>query len=263
MERLCGLLFELSNKHRLGAMLALRDKPMSVTRLAEHLQILTQECSRHAARLAELDLIIKRTDGSYHATSFGDLVLEQLADIEFIAEHSNYFVTHSMKGVPENLLSRIGELRGSIFVDNPLLSIHSIEEMVSRTEEYFWTINFPVPASIFPLLRQAFKRGVQVRFIAPRHYEVHPIMRGAGTKEDREAYLNALRSSQIQQAYIDRMDATIWVSEKELALLSFPKPDGTFDMTGFKSTENKPTQWCKELFESYWSCSSTTRQRGA
>ncbi|MBT7347575.1 DUF1724 domain-containing protein [Candidatus Bathyarchaeota archaeon] len=44
----------------------------------------------------------------------------------------------------------------------------------------------------------------------------------------------------------------MFLSEKAVSLLSFPKIDGEVDQMGFASTDPKFHGWCKDLFEHYW-----------
>ena len=67
-ERLGDLYFELSNEDRLGILHRLRDTSMNVTRLARDLEITTQECSRHMARLSEAILVARNPEGAYSLT---------------------------------------------------------------------------------------------------------------------------------------------------------------------------------------------------
>ena len=42
------------------------------------------------------------------------------------------------------------------------------------------------------------------------------------------------------------------MSEKEVALLSFPTSDGKFDYVGFTSTDNLFRAWCLDVHQHYW-----------
>ena len=49
-----------------------------------------------------------------------------------------------------------------------------------------------------------------------------------------------------------RSPSSCTMSEKELALLSFPKRDNRFDFYGYSSTDEDTLRWCRELFGYYW-----------
>ncbi len=42
------------------------------------------------------------------------------------------------------------------------------------------------------------------------------------------------------------------MSEKEVALLSFPAVNGGYDYLGFTSTDPAALRWCRDVFEYYW-----------
>lgn len=251
MEALCDLLFELSNEDRLGILTRLHEDATNVTGLAKQLDLTLQECSRHVSRLIDARIVSRSQDGLCHVTPFGELLLTQLGGIRFMSSHRNYLMNHSLEGIPARLRSGLGEMYESQLLDDPTVSMYNIERLVSEAEDYVWTINFPIPRSVFPLLRMALERGVKVRMIAPRKYEMHPVLRGTSRKEDREAYRTALAKGQLLQRYIDRMSTTLWLSEKE-CVVAFPTSEGRFDLLGFSSKQKAALDWCRDLFESDW-----------
>jgi predicted transcriptional regulator len=42
------------------------------------------------------------------------------------------------------------------------------------------------------------------------------------------------------------------MSEKEVAILSFPTLHGKFDYLGFTSKDDETRKWCNDLFMYYW-----------
>ena len=252
MENLCDLLFEVSNEDRLAILRKLREESMNVTGLAKELSLTTQESSRHLSRLSDIGLARKSPEGFYFLTPYGELILNLLPGLEFVSGHSKYFSTHSHEHLPLHLLSRMGELKESVYLDDAIVALYSIEKMVPMAEEYIWSVNFPVPLSVFPLLREAFERGVRVRMIGPKGFVVHPVVRGSLHEEDREAIFKARTSKLLEERFVEQMDVLLWMSEREVAVVALPKPDGTFDSQGFASTDERAHKWCRDLFLQYW-----------
>ncbi len=108
MERLCDLLFEVSNEDRLRILLRLGEGPMNVTGLSRELGVTTQEASRHLSRLGETGLTVKDPEGFHRITPYGELTLVQ--DLDFTSRHRDYFRTHVLSGIPGEFVSRMGEL---------------------------------------------------------------------------------------------------------------------------------------------------------
>ncbi len=51
---------------------------------------------------------------------------------------------------------------------------------------------------------------------------------------------------------LDKLGVFLYMSEKEIAILSFPYSDGRFDYLGFASKDERTHRWCKNLFDYYW-----------
>lgn len=252
MESLCDTLFEISNEDRLRILIRLDKEAMNVTSLSRELDITTQEASRHLSRLGGVGLTLKDPYGNHHITPYGRLILKQLSGLEFATNNRDYFLTHLHEHLPLEFLNRMGEMKESLHVGDAVVSLYSIERMVRGAEEYIWSINFPIPISVFPLLKEAFGRGVRVRLMAPKDYVVHPLVKGSIQDEDRDAIFRARADRLLEERFTERMDVQIWMSEKEVALVAFPKPDGSFDLLGFTSTDGRAHEWCRDLFEHYW-----------
>jgi predicted transcriptional regulator len=86
LERLCDIFFEFSNEDRMKIMQKLREESMNVTLLAQKLDITTQECSRHVARLSEARLTVKDPEGTYSLTQYDSLFLKLILSQQFIAD---------------------------------------------------------------------------------------------------------------------------------------------------------------------------------
>ena len=91
MERLCKLVFELSNEERLTILTHLKQEPMKLTHLSKTLKYTPQEASRNVNRLSEAKLIKRDSDGAYHLSPLGEEALRLLDGYRFLSEHSEYF----------------------------------------------------------------------------------------------------------------------------------------------------------------------------
>ena len=57
--------------------------------------------------------------------------------------------------------------------------------------------------------------------------------------------------------YLDEITIRLFLSEKEVSLLSFPKIDGEVDLLGVNSSDPNFHGWCKDLFDYYWARGKT------
>jgi predicted transcriptional regulator len=74
MERLCDLLFEVSNEVRLTILQNLEEGPSNISKLSKELDISNQECRRHVSRLMDAELAGRDSEGQYGLTEYGGLI---------------------------------------------------------------------------------------------------------------------------------------------------------------------------------------------
>ena len=165
MESLCDLLFEVSNEDRLRLLRELRDREMNVTAIARAIEVTTQEVSRHLSRLTEAGLTEKDPDGPYRLTPFGVLALTQIQGLEFTSRHRRYFKNHTVDGLPQRFLLRMGELQETEYLDDVMVVIHTVEKIIKEADEYLLDLNVPYIASAFPHIRNTFIKGVKKSFL--------------------------------------------------------------------------------------------------
>jgi predicted transcriptional regulator len=253
MEHICELLFEVSNDDRLGILSRLEREAMNITGLARDLGITTQEASRHSARLLDSGLTRKDADGRIHLTPYGRLTLELLPGLEFVSRHREYFTAHTLAELPPELRSRIGELADCGYSGDVMLTIYNIEKVIREAEEYLLNISSHYPASVVPPLQEALERGVKIRSIDQRDKAPHPTM--IDIYRD-EGWLRVIRTARAEGRSVDRllerMPVNLWMSEREVGIVSFCKEDGGFDFLGFSSEDEGARMWCRDLFEFFW-----------
>ena len=255
MERLGDLYFELSNEDRLEILHRLRDNPMNVTRLARELEITTQECSRHTARLSEALLVARDPDGSYALTPYGRLSLRLLTNQSFVAEHRDYFNAHSLDTHPQEFVARIGELGAGKPAGNAMVTFGIVENLMRDAEEYVYMIIDQYLLSILPLCVSALKRGVRLRTVELKsrgdRRNLNPERSGYISEEDEDFFIESWRAKTVQSMFLDEIPVFLYVSEKE-AVIAFPLGEGGFDYIGFSSTDPAFKGYCCDVFNHYY-----------
>lgn len=251
MEDLCDLLFELSNEDRLRILYQLAKEPNNITSLSKALGLTIQESSRHVSRLDGAGLTQKDGVGSHHLTPYGELILKRLPGLGFISKHRGYFASHPLTALPQEFIDRIGDLSSSVYMDDVMVVIRSVEVVIQEAKEFMWNLNDQYVASSFRLLREALMRGVKTRTIDPKHYVWDPKMRSALSDDDIKAIGAARTSALLKERVLEKIEAFLWISEKEV-VVAFPRLDGKFDYLGFASTDERANKWCRDLFDYYW-----------
>jgi predicted transcriptional regulator len=255
MERLCDIFFELSNEDRLDILFKLQKNRMKVTTLSQELDITTQECSRHIARLSEVSMVEKDTEGFFNLTNYGRVSLRLIPSWRFISEHSDYFNTHTLEKFPTQLVCRIGELHKSDPTENVMVTFHIVESLIVDAEEYIWLMHDQYLLNTLPLLREKLEKGVKFRTFEPLTKEPRKSldpMRPHYIEEDDELFfMKAWESGKVSTRFSDDIEAFLYVSEKE-AIIAFPLNEGSFDYIGFHSKEPSMLRFCRDLFDFYW-----------
>lgn len=62
----------------------------------------------------------------------------------------------------------------------------------------------------------------------------------------------ASTKGQFKNMILEAADVFMAFSEKEVAGLSFPGPDGRIDYRGFISRDKRASKWAKNLYDYYW-----------
>jgi predicted transcriptional regulator len=253
MERLCSLFFELSNEDRLSIILKLIDNPMKLTQIAKELDLTAQECSRQLSRLMDIDLVTKHSDGNFGLQPFAEHVFMVFPGFQFLTEHVEYFNKHTLTMLPEKFKGRIGELRGCHPLKELMGTFSNIEKTLKEAEEFFWYITNEVliPTRHYKTGLDALERGVQVRAIEPEGY-LQPNETLHNTEEEQKAFVGHRSKGNLLDRTLESIKVTMYMNEKEVAILAFPAKTGEFDYLGFTSTDEKTLEWCKDLHSYYW-----------
>ncbi|HUS78494.1 MAG TPA: transcriptional regulator FilR1 domain-containing protein [Patescibacteria group bacterium] len=252
-ESLCDLLFEVSNEDRLSILLQLQENPLNITNLAKKLDSSTQEVSRHVSRLNDVGLTERTPEGLYILSPYGELTLRQIQSLNVTSTHRDYFRTHTLTSLPQEYIYRLGELTNAKYIDNVMVAIHRIEETLIAAEEYILNLNVPYIASAFPLIGDAFHRGIEGRFIKTRNLTIPENMMEERQQFLEEGYLQKIKASgQYEERLLPDAPLILYMSEKEVAILTFPEKEGGYDFHGFTSDDEDTLRWCRDAFNHHW-----------
>jgi len=263
MEDLCSLMFELSSEDRLSILHRIKQKAMNISNLSKELSLTTQESSRHASRLSDAGLTQKDSNGLYHLTMYGDLVLKQIEGLRFTSQHREYFTSHSLVHIPQEFVYRLGDLANSTYVNDISVAFYNVEKLMKEAEDYIWAITDHYLLSQMPLYTETFEREVKVRNIEAKDWVTPSEIKEAYRNlqpEHRRAAFQARTTGILEERLLDRLDIYLYMSGKEVAVVCFPFSDGRFDYLGFTSRDERAHRWCRDIFQYYW---ERSRSRGS
>ena len=164
----------------------------------------------------------------------------------FTNSQSKYFQNHDLSNIPEEFVSRIGELNGSRYIDDIMVIFHLIEELGRESEEYIYRLTDRYILTAIPAWEMALKRGVDFRLLEPENIVVPP-------EFDRGPVIrDSVINRQFKIRVIEKVNVFMALNEKKVAAISFPTNEGRMDYRGFVSEDKAVHKWAKDLFEYYW-----------
>ena len=253
MERLCDLLFELSNEDRLNILHVLESEDMRLSHISKRLDFTVQETSRNMSRLSEKSLVTRESEGTFKITAYGRYALRLLPGYEFLSAHTDFFQTHTLDRLPREFFARIGDLAKCTYTGDALLTFYSAEQMMQEAEEYLFFISDQHMISAIPHMMNALKRGVKIRSIMPTDqnypdgYMDQPVV-----KESWPVFTEARQSGLLEERWTSVVDTPIGISEKMTGRMFFPTADGIFDYNGLTVVDEWSHKFVEDLFEYYW-----------
>jgi predicted transcriptional regulator len=249
MENYSSLLFELSSIDRLDILSLLRETPLKLSHISKKLDFTVQETSRNITRLSEAKMISKDVDGAFHLTPYGAEALNLLSGYTFLFKNREYLTSHVLTALPAQFRASIGVLEDCNFVNDVMVAFHNVENMIAKAEKFVWILTNQVLASTITYLTQAVERGTEFKLLMPKDYlpskDIRELVRNP-------AFKKASRNKKLENKFLDKIDVFLCLSEKEVAVLSFPNLQGKLDYIGFKSNKPVIVDWTKTLYEYYW-----------
>jgi len=245
MAEVFDLYFELSNEDRVSILKTLLMESLNLTGLSNKLGLMNQETSRHLSRLEEAGLVIKNPDGAYSITHFGWLCMLKNEEMDFLFKYRDYFNTHSLEGIPKDLVVKLGILSNSVYIDDTLIALGIAKRIFDEAQESLYRLSDQFLMVLIEPIVAAADRGVNYTFIYSADIRVPP------DAKESVRLRNAKNKGNFFSYTHPDVRAFIVMSEKEV-MLAFPQLDGSYDYTGFNSTDELVLKWCRELFEHHY-----------
>jgi parallel beta-helix repeat protein len=249
-EGFYDLLFELSNEHRHLILLLLKKKAMRITDIAKEMELNNPEIRRHISRLRDIGLIQRDVEGYYHLTPYGETSLILFQEFEFLSSNSEYFMNHSLSGIPTRFVKQIGELHDSNSLATAMDFFRHTENLLKDSEKYVWFLVDQFPMNSLSTIIETIDRGVRFRIIEPKERVLDPDL-DTMTSEETRALNRTRRTPLVEQRMLDQVSLLLFLSDTS-CVLAFPTSDGQHDYKGFTATNDSAINWCKELFQHYW-----------
>lgn len=232
------LLFELASQSRLSILDALQGEGLKTKEIARKLELTETETFRQLQRLNEALLVEKTTDGSYRATTYASLVLDNLASMDFIAVHRDHFLRHNASLLPIEFRTRLGELSGCDLIPFTLRTINKATEIYSGAEKRLDCVIMGTE-SILEISKKRIDDGVASRWIIHDH----------DIAEATEVFRSWTRVPEVRT--VPRALGHIIVTEKA-ALFTIRENGGKMSYESFSGNKPSFMKWVSDLYEHEW-----------
>lgn len=188
-------------------------------------------------------------------TSYAELVLKQLGGLDFLSGHKEYFKSHSLANIPEDLILRIGDLADATYLPSVSQAFYDIEKLVKEAESYVWLVNDQMPSEVVNELGKALERGTRNKAIQTKDFAyAASVVREYFQSYDKNV-LPVLRRARstgaLENRLDDQVDVFLFISEKQAAV-AFPLNSGKFDYLVFSGSGKRFRSWCSEVFNHCW-----------
>jgi len=254
LDNYASLLFELASDDRLNILSLLKKTPLKLSHISAKLDFTVQETSRNVTRLSDAKLITKDVDGAFHLTPYGEETLNLLSGFGFLFKNREYFTTHTLQLLPPQFRNSIGMLEHAEFVNDVMLTFHNVEMMIANAEEFIWILTDQVLASTIPYLVQAVQRGAEFHLLMQKTYNPTQSIRDI---VNNPIFATTVRTGKLETKFLDKIDAFLCLSEREVAAIAFPNTQAKLDYTAFKSKNAHAIEWTKALYTHYWNQASS------
>lgn len=238
-----NLMFELSHPERLRILNMLKEKAMRLSHISKMLEVTTAEVSRHLERLGNAKLIDRDSESNYNITPFADIILSEISNFDFLLKNIDYFLHHSLSGIPEHLHWFNSMAKGS-FIEGTLEISSMIKETSDEAKKYVYVISDEVMRGLVDLDCKKNDKGVVFKKIYPK-------------------------DAQIPQEYKDRIGETFEIRTLEgiplalkinekIAGVALRDSSGKVDLSVCIFGENETFRtWVSTIFDYYWERAKT------
>ncbi|NJE06163.1 winged helix-turn-helix domain-containing protein [Thermococcus sp. M36] len=191
----------------------------------------------------------------YRLTNIGRLVSIQLKNVsealESIEKFKDFWLSHDLSGIPENLLLRVGDLKDSkLHRPTPeyIRLPHEVYMELIKTSDWIKGVS-PILFSDYPdeFLGLAFREDVEIEIITTRS-----VYRKLIELSSPEAVEKVQRLENVRIYVIEENPRIAFTVTNNFLSLGLFFSDGTYDMMAdLISTSERAKKWGIELFEYY------------
>jgi predicted transcriptional regulator len=241
----------LSNSVRIEILRHLNDSSMLSSKLAKKMNTTVQANQKHLTKLTKCGMVTKGHNGSLELTPIAKASLAQISSFTFFSKFKDYFLEHSLEGVPDKLIQRTGDLCNCTLIEDPMAAWEHAKNTIENCKEFLYGASTMIPIEFYAVVKKRFKHVSKFRIIYQKNATV-----AKGFSEDRKktGWLDQKKKGIVEEKSLPNLPLTIVVTKNTAEVLFANKKTGQIDGNMlFVSSDPKFCQWCTELFNYYWS----------
>jgi predicted transcriptional regulator len=223
---------------------------MLSSKLAKKMNTTVQANQKHITKLTDCGMVTKGSDGRLELTPIAKASLTQISSFTFFAKFKDYFLDHTLEGVPDKLIQRIGELSNANLIEDPMVAWEQAKAMVANCKEFLYGCSAMVPLEFYGVVKNKFKPGVKFKILSPKKMMV---AKGFYEERKKTGWDDQLKKGNVEEKVVANLPLTVVVTKNNAEVLFAHKKTGQIDGNMlFLSSDPKFMQWCKDLFYYYW-----------
>jgi predicted transcriptional regulator len=242
------LFMELGSEIRCSMLVSLNKAPAKLSSLARQLDITVQHAHQNVNRLCDAGLV-ERGDGTFHITEFGRMVTGQIPYFLFAKKHNAFFKDHTLGGMPEKFVQRIGALQNCKMLDSVTAVFQSLKKLQSSANEALKIMVAQAWPEEGEILIDRANHGVRVSALVG-HNTIFP----RNVVENIVPRINELIAKKIfERRMVEQVSVALFIADDREAAIAFPNTKGEVDMnTMFVGEDSMFCEWCSDYFDYMW-----------
>ena len=240
----------LSNSVRIQMLEHLKNSSMLSSQLAKKMNSTVQANQKHLTKLVNCGMITKNSDGDLELTPIAKASLAQIPSFTFFSRFKDYFLEHTLDGVPDKLIQRSGELCNATLIDDPMAAWEHAKSVIENCKEFLYGASTMIPLEFYPVVKNRFKYLSKIRIIFQKNATV---AKGFSDQRKKTGWLDKINKGIAEEKSISNLPLTVVVTKNMAEILFSNKKTGQIDGNMlFYSSDKKFCQWCTDLFNHYW-----------
>jgi predicted transcriptional regulator len=242
------LFTELGSEIRCSMLVSLGKGPAKLSSLARQLDITAQHAHQNLNRLCDAGLA-ERGDGTFHITEFGRMVTGKIPYFLFAKKHRGFFTEHTLGGIPEKFVQRIGALENCKIVNSVTAVFQSLKKLQSSSTRSLKIIVSQAWPEEGEILIDRAKHGIKISALVG-HNTIFPrnVVENIVPKID-----ELIAKGIFERKMVEQVNVALFITDDREAAIAFPNSKGEVDMSTLFVGENTMfCEWCSDYFDHMW-----------